>query len=217
MAFPIGAAIGGGLGLLGGLFGGGGVDPYTEAIRRYALRFGRPMMGDAASAYRGALPGIGIGMDVLSGNQDALMRMMGPGQGLLDTIYNRQEGVGLNEMRKQLTLAGGLRNTRSALPIGSFMRDMAGTRAQGTLGLMGQAYGNAGTLLNAGMGAAGGLTGMGQFLLGLGMQGPMQGAGFNPFTSFLGGAAMGHGLFPGGIGANPYTQQYGNMTPSQGR
>ena len=222
MAFPFGAAIGGLAGLGSSLFGGGSsIDPATQAylnrVRQFALNSRGLAQGpdqsvfDAMNAYRQFLPGINLGIGALSGDQDILRQMIAPGQSALNTIFDRQQDVGLNNVRKQLTLAGGLGNTRSALPIGSFLSDLAGQRAQGTLGLFNQAYNNAGQLLNFGMGAAGGLGSLGQYVTGLPLQqaqqimqilnmgiGPLntQNASPNPLTSALGGAIVGNQLFP---------------------
>lgn len=203
MAFPL-MAVGGALGGLSSLFGGGGYDSatrqYMDQMRKYALNFaGQNWQMDPSVS--GMASGGLLGMDVLTGrNPEALRQMMAPGKGALDTIYNLQQGQGLNELRKQMQLAGGSHNARSILPVGSFMSQMGGQRAQGLLGLLQQMYSNAGTAANIG-GQAGqfasdfpmrmAMAKMGILSQGMGAAQP---AGMNPFLGVLGGMSIGAGL-----------------------
>jgi len=181
-----------------------GVDPSIQQALQQLQQYGQ---------------GGNLGMGILGGQDPkALANMIAPGQNALNTIYNQEQGQGLAALQKAATLAGGTGlggagNTRSGIPIGSFMSQMGATRAQGTLGLLQQAYQNAGQMANLGLGATGMAGNLGQWLTnlpafqaqikqgllsqGLGPVGqtqttPTQGSNF--FSSLLGGGLMGAGL-----------------------
>jgi hypothetical protein len=218
----LGPLLGGGLGLLGSLFGNKpqqtntGFDPATQ-------QYIGTMRGDAQSLYGQLDPsqvmqmlqqiqGYGnIGMGALAGNKADVNQMMGPGSGLLNQIYDRQQQQGITAMQQQAQLAGGTgmggnANSRAGIPLGNFMSGMGATRAQGMLGLLQQMYQNAGLLSGYGMNAT---TQMGQLPLqyaqgkmGILQQGlrpygtqttvPTQ---TNPFAGILGGLLAGSQIF----------------------
>jgi len=183
------------------------------------------MRGDAQSEYnnlqippevlsylKSILPMAQTGMGALSGNAGDLSKMMGPGAGYLDTIYNRQQNQGITALQQAAQLAGGTgmggnANTRAGIPLGNFMSGMGATRAQGMLGLLNQVYSNAGLMANLGMGASGAMaqlpmdyarTRMGLLGSAIGAYGqqsttttPTQS---NPFAGILGGALAGAGM-----------------------
>lgn len=228
--------IGGGIGALSSIFGSNkpqttstSFDPATQnyitGMRNTAQGFANqnwgvdPSIQQAMQQLQQYMTQGNLGMGILGGQDPAaLAKMIGPGQSALNTIYNQEQGQGLAALQKAATLAGGTGlggagNTRAGIPIGSFMSQMGATRAQGTLGLLNQAYQNAGLMANLGMGATQGMGSLGQWLTNLpALQAQIKmgllNSGLGPvgqtttipttkpniFSSILGGASIGAGL-----------------------
>jgi hypothetical protein len=249
--------IGGGLGLLSSLTGSNKPQTTSTSFDPASQNYITGMRGTAqnlASQPWGADPSVqtymdqlkqmmqggNLGMGILEGNDPSgLAKMMAPGQNMLNTIYNQQQGQGLNELNKQAALAGETGNNRRTVGAGSFLANMGATRAQGGLGLLQQMYQNAGLLSNLGMGATGQMGNLSEWLSNLPMmqaQGRMgilqQGLGpygqtqttptanSNPFTSILGGLGIGAGLggwggTGSGIPSAPSGWQTGTLQAAQ--
>jgi hypothetical protein len=216
MPFPIGAALGGGLGFLGGLFGGGNrLDPEQQRILNQARGVAGGYAGDNSlmDAYRSVLPGMGFGTNILMGQDpEALKRMIAPMLAQLSPLWQNQHDQGLTDLQKSQTLMGGIHNDRAPVGVGNFNSQMGLVQNQGMLGLLSQAMQNAQGLVSNGMQAGQGMDSHMQTILSMLLQsmGPQAAAKGNPFTGALGGALSGSALFPA---SKPADNTSGPATP----
>lgn len=181
----VGPGIGAGLGFLGSIFGGGpkvaGVDPLTnEAIANWKNILGYGNTGFAA----------------MSGDPAAVQRMMNPYNETMNPFWDMMREKSLSSIGSQATLQGAFGGSRHAVTEGQALGDVASAQAAQRYGEFDSAMGRAGQLAAFGYGANAQLGQAGQYLRDVRQQ-QMNGRYRNPFGAAIGGAMIGHSLFPG--------------------
>jgi len=181
----VGPLVGAGIGFLGNLFGGrpkvAGVDPLTnEAISNWQnmLRYGN------------------IGFDAMSGNSDAIARMMNPYNETLNPFWDMLTQRGLATTGSQAALHGAFGGDRHALTEGEMLSNITNARAGQRYGEFNNAMGRASELANFGFGANANLFDASKYLREVRQQ-QLSGRYRNPFGGAIGGAMIGASLFPG--------------------
>lgn len=190
--------VGAGIGFLGSLFGGrpkvAGVDPLTN---------------DAIANWKQMIGYGNTGFDALSGDPNAVARMMNPYDQTMNPFWDMLRQRGLSQVGSNATLQGAFGGDRHAISEGQMLADVNNGQAAQRYGEFGNAMNRAGLLANFGFGANQDLYGASQYLRDVRQQ-QLNGQYRNPFGAAIGGAMIGASLFPGNNSNSP---QYGATAP----
>lgn len=193
----VGPLVGAGIGFLGSLFGGrpkvAGIDPLTD---------------QAQSNWQNIIGYGNTGFGALSGDPEAVRRMMNPYNETLNPFWDMLRQRSLSTAGSQATLQGAYGGDRHALVEGSALADVANAQAAQRYGEFENAMGRAGQLASFGYGANSKLDELARYRREVRQQ-QLTGKYRNPFGAAIGGAMIGGGLFPGsGIPGAPNTGGY---------
>jgi hypothetical protein len=116
-----------------------------------------------AGGFGSALDASKLGFSALSGDRNALDRLVNPMLAELDPAFAKSAQFALKQANEAGTQSGAFGSRRDVLR-GSLLSNVANARAGARVQALNDAYGRAGQLANLGMGASQGLAGIGQYL-----------------------------------------------------